>query len=87
MSSNMQADIDTQTAHHLASKWLAEWSRAIQSVDAPAAAGMFDENGYWRDLLSFTWDIRTFHGTSVITNAFSDFIPRAGATGFQLEEG
>jgi cation diffusion facilitator CzcD-associated flavoprotein CzcO len=87
MSSSIQVDVDTQTAHKLASNWLAEWSLAIQKEDAFAAAGMFDENGYWRDLLAFTWDLRTFHGVSVIAGAFSEFIPRTVATGFHLEEG
>jgi len=48
---------------------------------------MFDENGYWRDLLSFTWDLRTFNGVAVIADALRDFIPRTNATGFELEEG
>jgi len=87
MSSSAQVDLDTNTTHQIASKWLSDWARAIEKDDALAAAGMFDESGYWRDLLAFTWDLRTFHGVSVIAGAFSEFIPRTGATGFQLEEG
>ena len=87
MISNVQVDLDTQTAHEIASRWLSDWGRAIQKEDSLAAAGMFDENGYWRDILAFTWDLRTFHGVSVIAGAFSKFIPRAEAAEFHLEEG
>ena len=64
----------TQSAQDLAAEWLEGWVLAIERQDAPAAAGMFAEEGYWRDILSFTWDLRTFHGTARITSALTKFM-------------
>lgn len=77
----------TQSAQDLAAEWLEGWVLAIERQDAPAAAGMFAEEGYWRDILSFTWDLRTFHGTARITSALTEFMKGAGAREFRLEEG
>jgi putative flavoprotein involved in K+ transport len=46
--------------------WLAALDAALQAKDAHAAAGLFDEPCYWRDLVSFTWNIRTMEGRDAI---------------------
>ncbi|MBM4071446.1 MAG: NAD(P)/FAD-dependent oxidoreductase [Planctomycetes bacterium] len=42
--------------------WLARLDAALDRKDAPAAADLFDSECYWRDLLSFTWNIKTLEG-------------------------
>ncbi|HLF21496.1 MAG TPA: NAD(P)/FAD-dependent oxidoreductase, partial [Aestuariivirga sp.] len=42
--------------------WLGKFSRALAAGDAGAAAKLFGEDGYWRDLVSFTWNIKTMEG-------------------------
>lgn len=46
--------------------WLSELNTALQARDAAAAAALFEPDGYWRDLLAFTWNIRTMEGRESI---------------------
>ena len=43
--------------------WLSAFSDALASNDATEAAALFTEDCYWRDLIAFTWNIRTVEGT------------------------
>jgi cation diffusion facilitator CzcD-associated flavoprotein CzcO len=42
--------------------WLSEFASAVQRCDVRAAADLFVSEGNWRDLLAFTWSLRTFSG-------------------------
>ncbi|RZT92481.1 NAD(P)/FAD-dependent oxidoreductase [Rivibacter subsaxonicus] len=46
--------------------WLAAFGAAIERGDHAAAAALFDEDCYWRDLVSFTWNIKTMEGRAAI---------------------
>ncbi|MEM7112531.1 MAG: NAD(P)/FAD-dependent oxidoreductase [Chloroflexota bacterium] len=48
------------------SHWLSEFGAALEQNDAAAAAEMFADDCYWRDLVSFTWNIRTMEGKAQI---------------------
>jgi len=76
-----------QELKKIAQTWLQDWAGAVERNDAAAATGLFARDGFWRDLLAFTWDVRTFHGTASIEAAFEDYAGAAGAGGFQLEKG
>ncbi|UNC14630.1 NAD(P)/FAD-dependent oxidoreductase [Acidiphilium multivorum] len=44
------------------SGWLADFEAALASGDAAKVAALFGTECYWRDLVSFTWNIRTMEG-------------------------
>ena len=44
------------------SQWLANFGSALDRADLASAVEMFDEDSYWRDLVSFTWNIITLEG-------------------------
>jgi putative flavoprotein involved in K+ transport len=46
----------------IAGAWLAGFEAALRAGAAGTAAGMFLPDGYWRDILALTWDLRTFAG-------------------------
>jgi putative flavoprotein involved in K+ transport len=54
------------TAQAQADRWLADFGAAIARQDIPAAVAMFHEDSYWRDLLSFTWNLNTAEGAGQI---------------------
>jgi putative flavoprotein involved in K+ transport len=56
----------TSTSTAQASAWLSSFDCALQSADASAALSLFDEECYWRDLVSFTWNIKTLEGKAEI---------------------
>ncbi|MEM7444186.1 MAG: NAD(P)/FAD-dependent oxidoreductase [Pseudomonadota bacterium] len=48
------------------SHWLAAFEAALSSGDIAAATDLFDDDCYWRDLLSFTWNIKTLEGKEAV---------------------
>ena len=44
------------------STWLSRFSDALEKSDVEAALALFDDECYWRDLVSFTWNITTAEG-------------------------
>jgi putative flavoprotein involved in K+ transport len=46
--------------------WVAALGQAFETRDSEAAAALFSETGYWRDLLAFTWNITTSEGSTAI---------------------
>ncbi len=55
-------------------EWLSHFGTALESGDATVVADHFLEDGYWRDLLAFTWDYRTFTGRAEIEKVFAERI-------------
>ena len=49
-----------------ASAWLADFMSALERCDIDAAVALFEPDGYWRDLVAFTWNIRTQEGPEAI---------------------
>ena len=46
--------------------WLARFGEALASADVESAAALFHEDSYWRDLVAFTWNIKTMEGRDEI---------------------
>ena len=40
-------------------RWLTKWADALAAGDVDAATAVFHDESYWRDLVSFTWNIAT----------------------------
>ena len=64
-----------EQARAIADQWLADFQGAIDAGDPAAAAALFLPDGYLRDLLALTWDLRTFSGREAITEALKDVLP------------
>ena len=47
------------TASDAVTAWLQKFEKALTAGDAKAAAGLFVTDGFWRDFLSFTWNLKT----------------------------
>jgi putative flavoprotein involved in K+ transport len=43
-------------------QWLSRFDQALSQGDTAAVAELFGEPSYWRDLVSFTWNIKTVEG-------------------------
>ncbi len=46
--------------------WLASLGAALEKSDIPGALALFDDDCYWRDLVSFTWNLHTAEGKPAI---------------------
>lgn len=67
----------------IATGWLEGFRAALGSGDAGAADQLFHAESWWRDLLAFTWDLRTAHGAEAI-RAFVASGPEAGMVSMDL---
>jgi putative flavoprotein involved in K+ transport len=56
------------TATERVGHWLAEFEAALTSNNIDAATSMFDDDCYWRDLVSFTWNLKTSEGKMQIAD-------------------
>src|SRR5262245_4050806 len=83
----MTATVAIETPTTIASEWLRHFGEAFEQRDTERAADLFIAEGWWRDLLAFTWDLRTFHGTEKIGAAFKRTLAAAEPRDFRLEPG
>lgn len=59
-------------AHALFNDWLGEFAAAFESGDPAGTAAFFDSEGYWKDILAFTWSTRTFAGPDEIEHGLRE---------------
>lgn len=67
--------------------FLETFGKALANGDASAAAGMFTEDSYWRDLVSFTWNIKTLEGRTAIADMLSAQLGTVKPSNWQIAEG
>jgi putative flavoprotein involved in K+ transport len=49
-----------------ATNWLSAFSSALARNDAAGAAALFETDSHWRDLVAFSWNIKTVEGRAAI---------------------
>ncbi|KAF8830908.1 hypothetical protein HHX47_DHR1000063 [Lentinula edodes] len=62
--------MDTES-NQIASAWLSQLSYSLEQKDAASCASLFHHNGWLRDLLVFTWNLRTLNGHGQILDYLS----------------
>ena len=67
-----------------AQDWLDNFEAALRKQDAAAAAALFVPDGMWRDVLAFTWNIRTQFGRATIEETLRATLPRTKPTDLRL---
>lgn len=60
------ASAPVNTATQQITQWLTEFSAALEAGDSAAAARLFEDDACWRDLVAFTWNIKTLEGRKAI---------------------
>ena len=78
--------LDTTTADQVRA-FLDAFGAALEQGDAEAAAEMFAETCYWRDLVSFTWNIRTMEGRDQVADMLRSQLPAVQPRDWALAEG
>ena len=65
--------------------WLQKFGSALEKGDINAAAGLFEPDGYWRDLVSFTWNLKTCEGRAEIKAMLAATLAAARPRNFQAK--
>ena len=57
-------EASTLSPREAAQRWVDEFHRALTSGDPASTAEVFEPGGFWRDFVSFTWNLYTAEGTA-----------------------
>ena len=63
--------------------WLASFAASLKRGDAAATAALFADDGYWRDLVAFTWNIVTLEGRPAIAEMLTARLAEVRPESFQ----
>ncbi len=66
--------------------WLSEFQDALTARDVERAAAMFGAQSFWRDLVSFTWNITTVEGPAGVADMLRATLDATDPTGFAVVE-
>jgi putative flavoprotein involved in K+ transport len=80
----------TTTAHQTEAEvtgWLARFGDALSAGDATAAAALFHADSFWRDLIAFTWNLKTLEGPAQITDMLTRTLPAVRPSGWRITGG
>lgn len=67
-----------------AEAWLASFSDALATGDIPTALGLFAEDCYWRDIVAFTWNVKTMEGKDAIAAMLEATLGAADPSAWQV---
>src|SRR3954447_18131178 len=67
-------------------QWLSSFEKALARGDSAAAAELFLETSYWRDLVAFTWNIKTVEGPEAVKDLLDHTLAHIRPRGFQTTE-
>jgi len=67
--------------------WLAALTAGWESQDPGMISDLFEPDGYWKDIISFTWAYRTFAGADEISRGFKLTMPDARPRNARISPG
>lgn len=65
--------------------WLSEFDQALSTGDIDGATALFADECYWRDLVTFTWNIKTVEGHDGVGDMLAACLERTAPSGWALE--
>lgn len=86
MTQTVDRTAATDTPQARVDAWLNRFETALAARDAEAAAALFAVDSYWRDLVSFTWTIKTVEGREGVTGLLEATLDRIDPSGFRTTE-
>jgi putative flavoprotein involved in K+ transport len=66
--------------------WLSSFEAALTEGDSEAAAALFAEESFWRDLVAFTWNIKTLEGPAEVKEMLDHTLGQVKPRGWRTVE-
>jgi putative flavoprotein involved in K+ transport len=86
MTQTLDSPSTTSPAQERVDAWLADFEAALAARDVERAAGLFATDSYWRDLVAFTWNLKTVEGRAGVTDLLQETLERTDPSGFRTAE-
>ena len=77
--------MDAQSPVGKVETWLAHFNEALATQNMEALKGLFAEDCYWRDLVAFTWNIKTMEGRDAIAEMAGSVLGDVRPCNWQIE--
>lgn len=74
------------TADDIATGWLSAFASALEGRDIEAAVDLFAATSFWRDLVSFTWNLATTENRDGVRDLLTETLDRVDPSSFELAE-
>ncbi len=81
----MSATQAQQTATATVQGWLSKFDQALQAQDIQGVLALFNDECYWRDFLTFTWNLKTCEGKDAIQAMLNATLENARPSNWQLK--
>ncbi|MGX7723290.1 NAD(P)/FAD-dependent oxidoreductase [Rhodococcus pyridinivorans] len=76
----------TATPDERVDAWLQAFETALAQRDVDAAAGLFGTDSFWRDLVAFTWNLKTVEGREGVSDMLHARLADTDPSGFHTTE-
>ena len=86
MSTTLEPATVLDAPSRAAADWLRQFDQALRTGDGVQAARLFEPAGFWRDLIAFTWNIKTLEGRDEITAMLDTTLPHIKARDWRMSE-
>ncbi|MEM9012347.1 MAG: NAD(P)/FAD-dependent oxidoreductase [Pseudomonadota bacterium] len=77
--------MDVATPTGMVATWLSRFAEALEEREQEKLKGLFATDCYWRDLISFTWNIKTMEGREAISEMAAATLHHVNPRGFVLD--
>jgi putative flavoprotein involved in K+ transport len=86
MTQTLDAPTTTDPAQERVDTWLHDFEEALTAGDVERAAGMFAATSFWRDLVAFTWNLKTVENPDGVADLLRETLERTAPSGFRTAE-
>lgn len=76
----------TANLNEVVDTWLLRLNHALDERNADAFSNCFAHDGWFRDLLTFSWDFHSIQGRDAIKSYVGDALPKVQATGLSVDK-
>lgn len=79
------SDMTQESRDHAITTWLVDFENLLTDSAKSGVGDLFHPDGYWRDLLALTWEIRTAHGLPELQGSLTNVNPEMRPRNLRLQ--